>query len=162
MWVRVGAFLVKPQQAANLSQTYHEQNKCVGDCGSLYCDLSEIESALGALPSPADDGEYLLVGKCLEPGAPEPVSGFEFLGCDLSDETMTSSVLNCGQWRGLVEPCVARLNQYGLLSVVDAREVQRLLPLEWGADERHAVSDVWALYGRDGAIGNMGSTLRRA
>jgi hypothetical protein len=76
------------------------------------------------------------------------VDGFDFLGCDLSDETITSSVLTCGPWNGLLRPFVQRLNSYGLLSVSDALEVHTILPVEWGADEPHAAAHVWALFGR--------------
>jgi hypothetical protein len=111
-------------------------NKYVNACGSLYCERSEVDSVLEMLPKPASDQEYYLV------------SGFEFLGCDLSDETMTSCVVNCGPWKGRLAPFVSRLNPVGLLSVSDARLVQNILPVEWGADEPHATAKIWALYGR--------------
>jgi hypothetical protein len=125
-------------------------NRYVDDCGSIYCELSEIRSVLEMLPRPKTDLEYYLIAKSLESESPERVDGFDFLGCDLSDETMTSSLLNCGPWKGLLEPFVSRLNSYGLLSVGDARDAQELLPVAWGTDEPHAAANVWALYGRSG------------
>lgn len=123
-------------------------NECVEDCGSLYCEPSEVASVLGMLPVPTNTREYYLLGQRLESESPAIIDGFDFLGCDLCDETMTSSVLNCGPWEGCLAPLVARLNSCGLLSADDAREAQRLLPLEWGADEPHANVDIWTLYGQ--------------
>ncbi len=53
MWVRVGSFLVKPDQAANLSRTYNEQAipKVRAQSGNLGCLLLE----------PKVDGEPFLV-----------------------------------------------------------------------------------------------------
>jgi Antibiotic biosynthesis monooxygenase len=53
MWVRVGSFLVKPDQAANLRRTYNEQAipKVRGTPGNLGCLLLE----------PNVDGEPFLV-----------------------------------------------------------------------------------------------------
>lgn len=131
-------------------------NKCVAECGSLDCDLSDVESVLEMLPYPASDQEYYLLGRLLGSGGAEPIQGFDFLGCDLSDETMTSSVLNCGPWSGRLAPFVTRLNSVGLLSVADAGRVQSILPVEWGADEPHAAAQIWALYGRVGGAPDNG------
>jgi quinol monooxygenase YgiN len=53
MWVRVGSFLVKPDQAANLSRTYNEQAvpKVRAQPGNLGCLLLE----------PTGEGEPFLV-----------------------------------------------------------------------------------------------------
>jgi len=53
MWVRVGSFPVKPDQAANLRKTYNEQAvpKVRAHAGNLACLLLE----------PAADGEPFLV-----------------------------------------------------------------------------------------------------
>ena len=124
-------------------------NEYVDDCGSIYCDRSEIRGALGRLPEPRSAREYYLLGTKVESTSwTETFDGFDYFGCDLSDETMTSSLLNCGPWTGLLQPFVGRLNSYGLLSVDDARQAQKLLPTEWGANEPHAFADVWALFGR--------------
>lgn len=123
-------------------------NKYVDDCGSLYCKPSEVTSVLEMLPSPTNNREYYLLGQLLESESPAAIDGFDFLGCDLSDETMTSSVLNCGPWKGRLAPYVGRLNSVGLLSASDARDVQQVLPAEWGAAEPHAAAQIWALYGR--------------
>lgn len=68
------------------------------------------------------------------------------MGYDLSDNTHTSSVLNCGAWIGKLEPLSQRLNGYGLLSLDDAVLADSLLPEVWGEDEEHAYTDIWALY----------------
>ena len=123
-------------------------NKYVNNCGSFYCDVSDVESVLQMLPRPANEREYYLLGRLLESDGADPIEGFDFLGCDLSDKTMTSSVVNCGPWKGSLAPFVSRLNSVGLLSVSDARRVQEILPVEWGADQPHAAVQIWALYGR--------------
>jgi hypothetical protein len=127
-------------------------NKYVDACGSLYCELPEVGSVLRMLPRPTNDREYYLLGTLLESESVDTIDGFDFLGCDLSDETMTSSVVNCGPWKGRLAPFVGRLNSVGLLSVSDARRVQGLLPVEWGADEPHAAAQIWALYGRASCV----------
>jgi hypothetical protein len=124
-------------------------NEYVDRCGDVYCDRADIKAALETLPAPRGPQEhYLLAAKVDSDEWAETFDGFDFLGCDLSDETGTSSVLNCGPWRGALQPLVARLNRYGLLSVRDALQVQKLLPREWGVEEPHADADVWALFGR--------------
>lgn len=123
-------------------------NKYVGRSGSLYCEPSEVDSVLEMLPRPANDHEYYLLGRLLESGSEASIDGFDFLGCDLSDESMTSSVMNCGPWKGRLAPFFSRLNSVGLLSASDAREAQNLLSVEWGAEEPHAAAQIWALYGR--------------
>lgn len=123
-------------------------NKYVAERGDLHCDLSEVASAIETLPRPASEREYYLLGVLLQSDNAPSVEGFDFLGCDLSDETMTSSVVNCGPWTGRLEALVARLNAVGLLSVADARRAQEILPLEWGPDQPHAAAQIWALYGR--------------
>lgn len=123
-------------------------NKYVDNCGSLYCELSQVASVVEVLPRPASDHEYYLLGRLLGAEGVISIDGFDFLGCDLSDETMTSSVVNCGPWKGRLAPFVSRLNSVGLLSLADARQVQKLLPVEWGTDNPHATAQIWALYGR--------------
>jgi hypothetical protein len=124
-------------------------NQYVDRSGDVYCDRADIESVLETLPRPSGRGEhYLLAAKVDSDEWAESFDSFEFLGCDLSDETSTSSVLNCGPWRGSLQPFVARLNRNGLLPVGDARQVQKILPGEWGVDEPHARADIWALFGR--------------
>ncbi|HKO91164.1 MAG TPA: hypothetical protein VJU61_08430 [Polyangiaceae bacterium] len=123
-------------------------NKYVDDCGDFYSDVSGVKSVLQMLPRPASEREYYLLGRLLESDSADPIDGFEFLGCDLSDQTMTSSVLNCGPWKGSLAPLVRCLNAVGLLSVSDARRAQEILPVEWGSEEPHATVQIWALYGR--------------
>jgi hypothetical protein len=123
-------------------------NKYVDECGDLYCAPSEVETVIEMLPKPSNDREYTLLAAAVgSEGCPEELAGFELLGCDLSDETITSSVVNCGPWRGLLAPFVQRINSYGLLSVADAREAQKLLPQEWG-DNPHASATIWAVFAK--------------
>jgi len=67
------------------------------------------------------------------------------MGYDLSDETWTSSLLNCGRWEGTLAPIAQRVNQYGLLSLEDAKTAQSLLPEAWH-DDPHAMVTIWALF----------------
>jgi hypothetical protein len=68
------------------------------------------------LPSPVIDEQYYLLftdALSLEIGHNHP--RLKLLGYDLSDETWTSSLLNCGRWEGVLAPIAQRVNQYGLL-----------------------------------------------
>jgi hypothetical protein len=67
------------------------------------------------------------------------------LGYDLSDETWTSSLLNCGQWMGDLEPIARRSQENGLLSLEDAKLAQSLLPKAWGGDP-HSFVTIWVLF----------------
>ncbi|HVV50105.1 MAG TPA: hypothetical protein VHO06_10635 [Polyangia bacterium] len=126
-------------------------NEQVKNGGSVYCEPSEIVDALATLPAPRGPAEYFLAAVKVDVEFwPHVFAGFESLGCDLSDETMTSSLLNCGPWTGPLRPFVERLGPYGLLSVDDACQAQALLPRAWGSARPHAFADVWALYGRPG------------
>jgi hypothetical protein len=122
-------------------------NEDVDQCGRVYCERGEIDAVLEMLPVPSVGRQYyLLAAKVESESWAETFDGFVFVGCDLSDETTTSSVLNCGPWTGPLLPFVPRLNRYGLLSLDDAREVRSLLPLAWGAEEPHASADIWATF----------------
>lgn len=71
---------------------------------------------------------------------------FRLLGYDLSDETRTSSLFNCGSWaeQGLGD-LAARRNDHGLLAIDDAREAQERLPIAF-FDDHHGWCTVWALF----------------
>lgn len=112
-----------------------------------YQSREDVVSGLHSLPEIDGTRHYHLLAVNLEedevPALPE---GTILLGYDVADETRTSSLLNCGPWRGKLAPLAARLNRYGLLALEDARLAQRLLPEEWGEEEPHACVDIWALY----------------
>jgi hypothetical protein len=76
---------------------------------------------------------------------PADAHGYSLLGYDLSDWTHTSSLLNCGPWKGRLAPLAERLNEYGLLSHDDAITAKGLLLTEW-PDDPHGDVTVWALY----------------
>ena len=63
----------------------------------------------------------------------------------MSDETWTSSLLNCGRWQGILEPIARRTKENGLLKLEDAKLAQSLLPKAWGGDP-HGFVTVWALF----------------
>jgi len=58
-------------------------------------------------------------------------------------------LLNCGPWKGQLQPFADRQNQFGLLSRSDAEAAQNLLPLVWGENEPHAQVVIWALFERE-------------
>ena len=122
-------------------------NDYVRDCGS--CPLQsydDLAGALEALPRPSDEREYYLL--CVDAEheqAPPARVRCKLLGHDLSDETHTSSVLNCGPWTGELAPFTHRLNGNGLLTLDDAVAAKSILPRAWPG-EPHANVTVWALY----------------
>jgi len=67
------------------------------------------------------------------------------LGYDLSDETWTSSVLNCRRWQGALEPIARRALGNGLLTLQDAKLAQAILPEEWDGDP-HSHVTIWVLF----------------
>lgn len=69
----------------------------------------------------------------------------KLLGYDLSDETWTSSLLNRGQWQGILEPIARRSGQNGLLSLEDAKLAQAVLPEAWRGDP-HSFVTIWVLF----------------
>lgn len=68
-----------------------------------------------------------------------------FLGYDLSDETWTSSLLNCGRWDGQLAHLAAGSQPNGLLDLQAAKTAQQVLPKEWNNDP-HSHVTIWALY----------------
>ena len=68
-----------------------------------------------------------------------------FLGCDLSDETWTSTLLNCGPWKGPLAALAAGSRPNGLLELSAAKTAQSVLPEEWD-DDPHSHVTIWALY----------------
>lgn len=101
---------------------------------------------IGLLPVPAPGREYyLLFTDALGPNGSVRHPRLKLLGYDLSDETWTSSLLNCGRWSGALEPIARRAGAYGLLSLEDATIAQTLLPEAWPGDP-HANVTVWALF----------------
>ncbi|MHC5821186.1 MAG: hypothetical protein ACYT04_36280, partial [Nostoc sp.] len=68
----------------------------------------------------------------------------KLLGYDLSDLTLTSSLLNCGRWIAVLAPIAQRVNQYGLLNLEDALKAQALLPEAWNYSH-HGDVTIWAL-----------------
>jgi hypothetical protein len=97
--------------------------------------LKEVRSLDASLSRCVDDADY-------------PVASLAELQPvleTLSDETHTSSLLNCGPWEGKLSPLASRLNCYGLLTYEDAVLAQTLLPTEWPGDP-HGEVTIWALY----------------
>ena len=115
--------------------------------GDIDCTPDSLAASVEELPPPQSDREYLLLAINLSREFAEFVpKGWTLLGHDLTDETYTSSLLNCGIWEGRLAPIAARMNRVGLLSREDAEAAQRLLPKEWGTGMDHAHTVVWALY----------------
>ena len=122
--------------------------------GPEECTPETADEALAELPPPDPNDQYYLLAIDLL-AEPEYVArlpdGWKLMGYDLSDETRTSSLHNCGPWQGRLEPLIRRLNEFGLLSLADAELARKLLPLEWGEQEPHAHVTIWALYEREPA-----------
>lgn len=117
--------------------------------GDIEVSPETLDESVDALPAPKAIGEYYLLAINLDRDAPYVPTGWKLLGYDLSDETRTSSLLNCGPWKGLLAPFTKRQNSVGLLSRPDAESAQKLLPTEWGEGEPHSHVVVWALYERE-------------
>ncbi|MFE1746063.1 hypothetical protein [Coleofasciculus sp. H7-2] len=120
--------------------------------GSGYWEFQSLEEALqevwndGLLPSPISNKQYhQLFTDALAQEIPSIHSRLKHLGYDLSDETWTSSLLNCGRWEGVLAPIAQRVNQYGLLNLEDAKTAQKLLPEVW-CNNPHAFVKIWALF----------------
>lgn len=108
--------------------------------------LEQVEEVLDLLPHPIVGKQYyLLFADALKEAIPQNHPRLKLLGYDLSDETWTSSLLNCGRWEGILAPIAQKVNQYGLLNLEDAKTAQVLLPDAWGHDH-HAFVTIWALF----------------
>jgi hypothetical protein len=108
--------------------------------------LEQVEDVLDLLPSPIPGQQYyLLFADALKTTIPQHHPRLKWLGCDLSDETWTSSLLNCGRWEGILAPIAQRVNQYGLLNREDALMAQSLLVEAW-CNNPHAFVTIWALF----------------
>lgn len=124
-------------------------NNYVDQCGDFSIELSQLEQYLKLLPVAKVPSEYYQLKIMLSNTDTVPaVAGFRFLGIDLSDETHTSSILNCGPWDGSLKQYAKKLNRYGLLDLPTAIEVQRILPDEWQEDP-HSFVDLWAIYEKE-------------
>ncbi|HEY9881422.1 MAG TPA: hypothetical protein V6D29_23410 [Leptolyngbyaceae cyanobacterium] len=120
--------------------------------GSGNWIFQSLEEALGQtwsdelLPLPASAHQYYqLFTDASAIKIPHNHPQLKLLGYDLSDETWTSSLLNCGRWEGVLAPIAQRANQYGLLALEDAKTAQALLPEAWNNDA-HAFVTIWALF----------------
>ncbi len=122
-------------------------NPSVGEPTILYPPDDDISPIVTALPEiDTTQCYYLLAVNLEEDVLPELPSNAILLGYDMTDETRTSSVLNCGPWTDELAPIAQRLNRYGLLTLEDAHLAEQLLPQVWGEEELHAWVDIWALY----------------
>ncbi|MBX3167591.1 MAG: hypothetical protein KF760_09270 [Candidatus Eremiobacteraeota bacterium] len=119
-------------------------------CLDANCPISTLDELWerenkGLLPPPNPDEYYLLFTDASGTNGSVAHSRLTLLGYDLSDETWTSSLLNCGRWQGALEPIAQRTGDNGLLSLEDARLAQALLPGAWEGDP-HSQVTVWALF----------------
>lgn len=108
--------------------------------------MGEVWERMELLPKPAQGREYyLLFTDALAAGDLPNHPRLKLLGYDLSDETWTSSLLNCGRWRGELEAIASRTGENGLLGFGDAQLAQKALPNAWNNDP-HSFVTVWALF----------------
>lgn len=121
-------------------------NPCLGANYPLSTleELWEREK-MGLLPPPASGEYYLLFTDASGMSGAVSHSRLTLLGYDLSDETWTSSLLNCGRWQGALEAIAQRTGENGLLKLEDAKLAQALLPEAWDGDP-HSYVTVWALF----------------
>jgi hypothetical protein len=122
-------------------------NPHVADSGNFSSpSLEQVWEMLDWLPTPIPSKQYyLLFTSVLNVKVSIEHHRLKLLGYDLSDETWTSSLLNCGRWEGVLEPIAQKVNEYGLLNLEDAKTAQTILPLAWNGD-RHAFVTIWALF----------------
>ncbi|HEY9877756.1 MAG TPA: hypothetical protein V6D29_04830 [Leptolyngbyaceae cyanobacterium] len=119
--------------------------------GSGTWEFPSLEEALTEtwsdelLPLPTSDRQYYQLFTDVLTEIPHEHPKLKPLGYDLSDKTWTSSLLNCGQWEGVLAPIAQRVNQYGLLNLEDAKTAQSLLPEAWN-NNPHAFVTIWALF----------------
>jgi hypothetical protein len=108
--------------------------------------LDQAWEMLDLLLKPPGEGEYhLMFTDALAGDLPEHPR-LKLLGYDLSDETWTSSLLNCSNWQGELAAIAQRTGENGLLRrLEDARLAQALLPDAWPGDP-HSLVTVWALF----------------
>ena len=99
----------------------------------------------GMLPFTTPNEYYLLFTDASGMNGSLAHSRLTLLGYDLSDETWTSSLLNCGRWQGALEPIAQRTGENGLVSLEDAMLALSLLPEAWDGDP-HSYVTVWALF----------------
>ncbi len=133
-----------------ISDTIYTIDFCLNDLvsGSETIHLNrvdEIEKLKKQLPTITDQQYYQLAINISEEAQPKLPKNITILGYDISDETEISSLLNCGPWEKDLARIVKRLNQYGLLTLKDAKIAQELLPKVWGEDEPHAFVDIWCI-----------------
>ena len=125
-------------------------NRYAKGAGDIECTPETLAQALNELPIPNPGDEYCLAAINLATDSAVRIpDGWKLLGHDLSDETQTSSLLNCGPWQGKLKPFTERLNDVGLLSRADAELALKLIPMEWGESMDHAHATIWALYERE-------------
>ena len=122
-------------------------NRYAPGAGDIECTPETLTQSLDDLPIPSSKDEYSLLAINLATDSAASVpDAWKLLGHDLSDETQTSSLLNCGPWQGKLKPLTQRLNDVGLLSRADAELAAKLIPMEWGEKMDHAHVTIWALY----------------
>ncbi|MGK7883565.1 MAG: hypothetical protein AB4057_02940 [Crocosphaera sp.] len=108
--------------------------------------IKELELIVNQLPKlTSSKYYYLLIADSSKQEIDKEIPYLKFLGYDLSDETWTSSLLNCGKWEGELMKIAQRVNQYGLLNWEDAILARSKLPQAWNNDH-HAFVTIWELY----------------
>lgn len=134
-------------------------NDYVGDSNELTLkpqDLRNLNRALRELPRIKRDHEYYLLAVNASKGEDTEFlseldntigrESLRYLECDLSNRSLTSSLLNCGPWEGELAEYHERVNEVGLLSFEDAMAARKKLPEAFGKSDPLALADVWMLY----------------
>lgn len=119
-------------------------NRCI-EGNFAVASMLDLWETLASLRPAESETEYHLL--CVDSAHHDTFTHpqLTFLGYDLSDETWTSSLLNCGRWEGELAPLAAGSQPNGLLDLSSAKTAQEILPVEWD-DDPHSYVTIWALY----------------
>lgn len=151
-WAQYTSFVELPE-LSEVRSIDSALNRYAAGSGDIECWPETLTKSVEELPIPKENDEYCMLAINLDadPRGYVP-KGWKLLGHDLADETQTSSLLNCGPWKGQLRQFMERLNDVGLLSRSDAVLAQQWIPREWGEGMDHTHVAVWAVYEQEACL----------